>query len=222
VWQRAEHAAQLAVDAVLAEQDRLSEPAVARLLPGALPSGSTIVASSSMPVRELEWFAPPLADPPRVLANRGVNGIDGVSATAQGVAAAGDGSVVGLLGDLAFFHDASSLVRPATPSPPTSCTLVVVDNAGGGIFDFLPQARTLDRHRFEQLFGTPQQTSVADVARGFGLPVADVSTVSELSEALSELVGRFPLAVVRAKVLGRQENVALHQEVADAVAAAVE
>jgi 2-succinyl-5-enolpyruvyl-6-hydroxy-3-cyclohexene-1-carboxylate synthase len=221
-WQRAERAAQLAIDAVLADAPRLSEPAVARLLLGALPPGSTVVASSSMPVRGLEWFAPPLADAPRVLANRGANGIDGVSATAQGVAAAGLGPVVGFLGDLAFLHDASSLVRPATPSPPTSCTLVVVDNDGGGIFDFLPQATAVDRHRFEQLFGTPQQTKVADVARGFGLPVADVDTVSELTSALSELVGRFPLAVVRAKVLGRPENVALHQQLAEAVAAAAQ
>ncbi|MGH9091019.1 MAG: thiamine pyrophosphate-dependent enzyme, partial [Acidimicrobiales bacterium] len=169
----------------------------------------------------LEWFAPPLARPPAVLANRGANGIDGVSSTAQGVAAAGRGPVVGLLGDLAFLHDASSLVRPAGPAPgPTSCTLVVVDNGGGGIFSFLPQATAVDPQRFEQLFGTPQATEVAAVARGFGLETADVGTPDELASALPAAVGRDGLSVVRARVPDREANVALHRRVHEAVAAA--
>jgi 2-succinyl-5-enolpyruvyl-6-hydroxy-3-cyclohexene-1-carboxylate synthase len=224
-WQEAERVAQRAIDDVLAAEQRLTEPAVARLLPGALPKGSVLVAASSMPVRDLEWFAPPMPDPPQVLANRGANGIDGVGATAQGVAAAGLGPVVGLLGDLAFLHDASSLVRPATAADTTtaqgtSCTLVVVDNGGGGIFNFLPQAAALPSDRFEQLFGTPQAPQVAAVARGFGLPVAEVDTAAGLVEALAETVGAHPLAVVRAEVPARQDNVAVHERLASAVAAA--
>jgi len=80
-----------------------------------------------------------------VLANRGVNGIDGVTSTARGVAAAGEAPVVALVGDLAFLHDVSGLVRsPGAPAGAT-CTLVVVDNGGGAIFSFLPQAEALDQ-----------------------------------------------------------------------------
>ena len=157
-WQAAERAAQRAVDEVLAAEAGLTEPAVARTLPGALPAGSVVVAASSMPVRDPRVVRPPAGRPAAVLSNRGANGIDGVSATAQGVAAAGVGPVVGLLGDLAFLHDASSLVRPAAAPPGASCTLVVVDNGGGGIFSFLPQAGRGQPDRFEQLFGTPQAT----------------------------------------------------------------
>ncbi|HMD46431.1 MAG TPA: 2-succinyl-5-enolpyruvyl-6-hydroxy-3-cyclohexene-1-carboxylic-acid synthase [Acidimicrobiales bacterium] len=222
LWERAERAAQEAIDEVLdAEAGGVpSEPALSRRLLGALPAGTTLVVSSSMPVRDLEWYAPPMEVPPIVLANRGANGIDGVSATAQGVAAAADGPVVGLLGDLAFLHDASSLVRPAGPGL-GRCTLVVVDNGGGGIFSFLPQATALDGVRFEQLFGTPQAPDVAAVATGFGLPVVEPVSLDDLAEALAHTVGHHPLAVVRVRVRGRADNVALHDRIHAAVAEAV-
>ena len=225
-WQAAEAAAQRAIDEVLDDDcagrgGALTEPVLARRLLPAVGAEAAVVVASSMPVRDLEWFAPPMAAPPPVLANRGANGIDGVGATAQGVAAAGAFPVVGVLGDLAFLHDASSLVRPARPSTRGRCTLVVVDNDGGGIFDFLPQATALDPARFEQLFGTPQSAEVAEVARGFGLEVADVGTPAELEGALGELVGREGLSVVRARVPARRDNVALHDRTHAAVAAAV-
>ena len=137
-------------------------------------SGATIVVSASMPIRDLEWFAAAEAVPPRVLANRGANGIDGVVSTALGVAASEsdrDGAIapIALLGDLAFLHDVSGLVNlPAIP-----CTFVVVDNGGGGIFSFLPQATSIEAGVFERLFGTPPTSDIGAVARGFGLPVHD-------------------------------------------------
>jgi 2-succinyl-5-enolpyruvyl-6-hydroxy-3-cyclohexene-1-carboxylate synthase len=228
-WQVAERAAQDAIDRELTGS-RLNEPGVARRLFRLLPVGTRVVVSSSMPVRDLEWYAPPVADPPSVLANRGANGIDGVASTAQGVAAAGRGPVVGVLGDLAFLHDVSSLVGPAAPvgrvgrvgSPAASCTLLVVDNRGGGIFNFLPQAGRVETGRFEQLFGTPPAPDVADVARGFGLPVHDVGTVGELDGALSATVGTPGLSVVRARVPDRVENVAVHDRLHRAVADAID
>jgi len=229
-WQEAERAGQRAIDQVLAEDaaahgGRVSEPSVARRILGAVPAGARVVVSSSMPVRDLEWFAPALPAPPPVLSNRGVNGIDGVSSTAQGAAAAGPGPVVAVLGDLAFLHDVSSLVRSAGPPTGGGTTLVVIDNNGGGIFDFLPQASSVDPVVFERMFGTPQVTDVADVARGFGVQVTDVGTPGELEGALRAATGLGDLAVVRVKVPGRRENVALHERihaaVADAAVAAI-
>ena len=136
------------------------------------------------------------------------------------MAAAGRGPVVALLGDLAFLHDVSALVRPARPGPPAPATLVVVDNGGGGIFDFLPQAAALDPARFEQLFGTPQSPDVAEVAAGFGLAVADVGTPAELEAALEAAAARRPLGR-RVRVPDRRGNVALHERIHAAVAAAV-
>jgi 2-succinyl-5-enolpyruvyl-6-hydroxy-3-cyclohexene-1-carboxylate synthase len=206
-WQSMEASAQSAIDETL---DRhLSEPMVARMLfREAARARADIVVSASMPMRDLEWFAPTLSGPPAVWANRGANGIDGVVSTALGIAAAGRRTFA-LLGDLAFLHDVSGLVNLGQ----LPCTFVVVDNGGGGIFSFLPQATLLPPERFELLFGTPPSSDVGAVARGFGLPVHDVTTLAEFDAALTQP----PPAVVRVTVPGRTENAELHAAINQAV-----
>ncbi len=148
-WQAAEAAAQSALTAALeadpigsSDLGALAESALARRLYRAVPAEATLVVSSSMPVRDVEAFAPPWSSPPRVLANRGANGIDGVVSTALGVALGRGRPTVALVGDLAFLHDCSALVR--SPGADMPCTIVVADNGGGGIFSFLPPASALD------------------------------------------------------------------------------
>ncbi len=224
-WERVEAAAQGAIAKTLDNDPlvaggRANEPAVARHLVGTLDASSVLFSASSMPVRDVEWFAAPRRNPPRVLSNRGANGIDGVTSTALGVAAGARDPVVALLGDLAFLHDASALAALRGEGR-GSCTLVVVDNAGGGIFNFLPQADGLERPRFERLFGTAPAVSVAAVGRGFGLDVAEASTMPELDEALGAAVGRPGCSLVRVDVPSREDNRALHERVNAAVAEAV-
>ena len=88
----------------------LSEPAVAAELGVLLPAEATLFVASSMPVRDIETFWPARADPPRVLCNRGANGIDGTVSSAFGAAAAGAGPVVLLIGDVALAHDIGGLL----------------------------------------------------------------------------------------------------------------
>jgi len=224
-WDEAEATAQAAITGVLARHGEATEPGVARALFAWSPPGSTIVASSSMPVRDLEWFAAARSDPPRVLSNRGANGIDGVASTALGVAAAAAGTggpVVGLLGDLAFLHDSTALYR-GRREPAIPAVLVVVDNAGGGIFSFLPQASELDEALFERLYGTPQRIDVADLARAAGCDtievVAGAKIGAQLDAALGYAARRGPsVVVVRTD---RKTNMALHSELAAEVSLAL-
>jgi 2-succinyl-5-enolpyruvyl-6-hydroxy-3-cyclohexene-1-carboxylate synthase len=210
-WRGWEDAAQSAIEETLGAE--LSEPQVARqIYAHAASSGATVVVSASMPIRDLEWYAAPQASPPRVLANRGANGIDGIVSTALGVAAGAPNSrsTIALLGDLAFLHDVSGLVNLDREA---RCTFVVVDNGGGGIFSFLPQAGALEPEVFERLFGTPPRSDIAAVARGFGLPVHEVTTTDELKAALDQPAP----AMIHVRAPGRTENVALHEAINQAV-----
>jgi 2-succinyl-5-enolpyruvyl-6-hydroxy-3-cyclohexene-1-carboxylate synthase len=210
-WVIAESAAQETIGSWSAAHGEATEPGIARCLLEAGGSDTTFVVASSMPVRDLEWYAPTLDNPPRVLANRGANGIDGVVSTALGAASAGDSSVVALVGDLAFFHDLTAWVAPS-PSLRPSLTVVVVDNGGGGIFSFLPQRTSLDHDTFEELFGTPMTADVAAVARGLGLDVKEVSTIADLTRAVGESISAGATTVVRVKVPGRDLNVEHHAD----------
>ena len=126
--------------------------------------------------------------------------------------------MVALLGDLAFLHDLSGLVSVGDEHG--SCTLVVLDNGGGGIFSFLPQAQGLERDQFERLFATPPTTSVAAAAAGLGLGVSSVTTLAELDDAVAD--GAAGPRVVHVAVPSREENVGLHDRLHAAVAQAVE
>ncbi|HTW99909.1 MAG TPA: 2-succinyl-5-enolpyruvyl-6-hydroxy-3-cyclohexene-1-carboxylic-acid synthase [Acidimicrobiales bacterium] len=230
LWRRVDDAAEAAIAGVLEGYERrrcLTEPAVARQLFAALPEGSVLVAASSMPVRDLEWFTAPRNGAPLVLANRGANGIDGVISTAVGVAlarrrrsAAGPTQTAALVGDLAFLHDLTALLRGRLERLP-DLVLVVVDNGGGGIFSFLPYAGALPEERFERAFGTPQAADPAALARALGAGVTEVDDPAGLAPAIRRAALRGGLEVLVART-GRAANVAVHAELAEASAVAVE
>jgi 2-succinyl-5-enolpyruvyl-6-hydroxy-3-cyclohexene-1-carboxylate synthase len=200
-WRSADAAAADGIAAALG--DGLSEPAVARAL-AALPSEVTVFTASSMPVRDVETFWPALDAPPRVLAHRGANGIDGTLAAAFGAAAAG-ARVVVHLGDVALAHDLGALLTAKRLHVPL--TIVLVDNAGGGIFDFLPVATQHDA--YEEHVATPTGLDAERIAALFDLTYEPVEDLGAIREAPGTLLH------VRTD---RAENVALHRRVWEAVA----
>jgi 2-succinyl-5-enolpyruvyl-6-hydroxy-3-cyclohexene-1-carboxylate synthase len=196
----------------------LTEPALARVVVTASnESGAALVVGSSMPVRDVEWWAP--ARESATFANRGANGIDGVVSTVLGIAVGS--KAIGLVGDLTMLHDVSALVDGLGAAGGT-CVLVVADNRGGGIFSFLPQASLVEPERFEQLFGTPRLHDLTIVAQAFGHDATSVETLAELREAIEKGLAREGLSVVVAKVPSRKDNVRLHESWNDGVALLVE
>ncbi len=153
---------------------RRSEPGVAREVMASLPDDSALVLSSSMPVRDVEWFAAPRSGV-EVYSNRGANGIDGVVSTAVGVALARRVPTTVLIGDVALLHDTNGMLGAASRG--IDLTIVVVDNDGGGIFSFLPQATELPPDTFERLFGTPHGVDLGALAAVYGIP--EVSAVGD-------------------------------------------
>lgn len=129
-----------------------------------LPPGSTIVAGNSMPVRDLDAFLATHPKPLQLVANRGANGIDGVTSTALGFAAASNAPVYLVIGDLSFYHDMNGLW--AARRHGIDLTVVLINNNGGGIFHYLPQAQHHDL--FETWFGTPTGIDFAHATRMYG------------------------------------------------------
>jgi len=215
-WRAADDAAEAAITATLAAHEAATEPGIARAVATSLPQGGALVVSSSMPVRDIEWFAGSLSGV-TVHANRGANGIDGVVSTAVGVALAGAPTAL-LIGDVALLHDTNGLLGLADRG--VDLCLVVIDNDGGGIFSFLPQASALAPERFEQLFGTPHGVDLTTLAVAHGLPVLealdDESTEVAVRAALT--AGGVHLVLVRTD---RAANVTVHEQLHGATASAV-
>lgn len=216
-WFGAEAAARVAIDDCLDADDTPFDARLARDVFAAVPDGGALLVASSMPVREVEWFAAPRGGL-RVHANRGANGIDGLVSTTLGIGAGGRVPTVGLLGDLAWLHDTNGLLSAAPlAASGVDATFVVSDNGGGGIFHFLP-ASTMPE--FEALFATPQSVDLAALARAYGVEATRVERASEVGPAVGAALaaGGVRLIVVPTD---RRTNVARHEAIWSAVAAAI-
>jgi 2-succinyl-5-enolpyruvyl-6-hydroxy-3-cyclohexene-1-carboxylate synthase len=213
-WRAADNAVGEALDAAIGAE--VSEPRVAVELGKRLPSTATLVVASSMPVRDVETFFPLRDDPPRVLANRGANGIDGTVSTAFGVAAtaAPQERTVLLIGDVALAHDIGGLL--ASRRLNLDLTIVLLNNDGGGIFHFLPVAGETDA--FEQHVATPHGLDFSHAAALYGCDHRRVEDLGSFRTALDTALMTAGTSIV--EVPGdRVANVAAHRRAWDAVRA---
>jgi 2-succinyl-5-enolpyruvyl-6-hydroxy-3-cyclohexene-1-carboxylate synthase len=220
-WHAVDAAAERAIGLFIDGQKEPSEPGIVRAVFTAARPRSVIVVSSSMPVRDLEWFGAQRESAPTVISNRGANGIDGVTSTALGVATAANRrgtDVIAVVGDLAFLYDLSGLVIGVHEEVP-DVTFVVVDNAGGGIFSFLPYPGVVDNATFERAFGTPQRPDIAETVRALGHTALEVTTVEEISRAVGDPTGGITVVIVRTD---RATNVEIHSELGRRIVGEVE
>jgi 2-succinyl-5-enolpyruvyl-6-hydroxy-3-cyclohexene-1-carboxylate synthase len=212
----------------LADLEGRGEPfegAAFAVLAEVLPAGAILWAGNSMPVRDLDAWLPMSDRAVTICSNRGANGIDGVVSTALGSVAAAAGPVVLVVGDVSFLHDLSALAAARLQG--LSATIVLVNNDGGGIFSFLPQASAdppgsgLPEH-FEELFGTPHGIDFGPIVAALGGEHrrVDPGTPARLIAALRESVGRSGVHVLEIRT-ERRRNVELHREVEVVVQAAL-
>ena len=220
-WQSAND---IASSALVEYSSSLAEPfegAVLAELVACLPERATLFASSSMPVRDLDTFGEGDARIVRVMANRGANGIDGVVSTALGAAAVSHESSAGpmilAIGDIAFYHDMNGLLAGKANS--IDATIVVINNDGGGIFSFLPQAAN-EKH-FEKLFGTPHGLDFSAAADLYGAAYQRADDAESLRRAITAGIEGRGLHIVEVRT-DRTRNVVLHREAVSAVARALD
>ncbi len=214
-WAEAEERAAQAVGESLRTAEAMTEPALARAVVAGIPDDAVLVVSSSMPIRDVEWYSVP-REGGRILANRGANGIDGVVSTAVGVATGTGAPTVALVGDLALLHDSNALIGLADRG--LDLTIVVVDNGGGGIFHFLPQRDELEESTFERLFGTPHGIDLVELSSVLGLEAAEVERAEDVESTLGRGAGGTRVLVARSD---RERNREVHRRIQEAVGRAV-
>ena len=212
-WLEAEAAARAALDAELDALGEITEPGLHRAMGLAHEDGDIVYTASSMPIRDQEAFLPPAGTDALFLCNRGANGIDGLVSSGIGAAHAGGRPTTIVTGDLGLLHDLGGLAALRDVSTPVR--IVVIDNDGGGIFGFLPQAEALPGEEFEALLGTPRGVEVAQAAELFGLPHRRLEALGDMPNALAAGTGLIEVQV------DRRANVELHRKLSARVGAAV-
>ena len=215
-WQTAEQTARTTIQAHLLAQETISEPGLFARLGTWLPNGTTLFVGNSMPVRDCDTFLAPRSTPLYVIGNRGANGIDGLVSTALGLAAGDATPLVMALGDLSLIHDTNGLI--AARLHRLNATILLINNDGGGIFSFLPQASETDQ--FELLFGTPHGTDFAPLAALYGAQYTLASDWATVHTALqNSFAGGLHLIEIRTR---RDQNVRDHRTIWPLVSAALE
>ena len=190
-----EAASELAVKSVretLTESIEAEEPLtgfhVAAALTDSLRTGDNVVLGASNPVRDASYTGLPFPGV-NTYAGRGAAGIDGTVATAIGIALASDREhadeirpprTIALMGDLTFQHDSAALaIGPLEPRP-ENLTIVVANDAGGGIFETLEAGSPTLRGSFERIFGTPQDVDFEGICQAYGVEHVHVDRLPDL------------------------------------------
>jgi 2-succinyl-5-enolpyruvyl-6-hydroxy-3-cyclohexene-1-carboxylate synthase len=204
-WRAADRSVSRQLDTLLAAEPDLTPYEVAGAVSRALPPEGLLVVGASSPIRDLDLMVAPYAvgDRRKVIANRGLSGIDGTVSTAIGAALGRPSTsrAFALMGDVTFLHDATALMAGPREARP-DLTIVVVNDDGGSIFAMLEQGAPVYADRYETLFGTPHGVDLASLCAATRTPHLQVGSLPELEQVLASPNGG--IEVVEARV--RRDN----------------
>ena len=200
VWQGIESNSREQLDKVQ-EEPNLFEGRTIHMLQQMMSDEGQLLVANSMSIRDMDYFWATGRSQAMVYGNRGTNGIDGTVSTALGLSTNGKPTVM-LTGDLSFFHDMNGLAIGKTQG--MNLTIILHNNDGGGIFQYLPQKGTDD---FDYLFNTPQGIDYSGLATMYGLDYVKVTTNTELEQALQQYIGAEGIHLIEvptSKEIGRE------------------
>ncbi len=214
MWQDTDKVTRQTIQAAIQDFNELFEGRVFTELANLLPDGTTLYVGNSMPIRDLDTFFGSTGQQIHILSNRGANGIDGVVSSALGASArAGQNKpTILVLGDLSFFHDLNGLL--AAWLHRLNLTIVLINNDGGGVFSFLPQAAYPEH--FEQLFGTPTALDFRLAVQMYGGQYQKVDSWEQFRKLVSRGLDSGGLHVIEIPT-ERASNVKMHRQLWQAV-----
>ncbi|MFA6598980.1 MAG: thiamine pyrophosphate-dependent enzyme, partial [Ignavibacteriaceae bacterium] len=172
-----------------------NEPSTINLVLNNLPQKANVMLSNSLPVRDFDFFASSLNKELTVYHNRGASGIDGILSTALGIAYASKNPTVLLTGDIAFYYDLTSLLTAKQYKIPL--IIILVNNDGGGIFQFLPIAKY--ENVFEQFFTMPHALSFKTFVKEFGGNYSLIKKQSDFEKQMKKSLSAKNFSVLEIK-----------------------
>lgn len=196
------------IDRMVDDDIRLSEPFVARHISENIPDGSSLFLSNSMPVRDMDLYGVNNRKGIFSTANRGVSGIDGILSTAMGVTTARQSATTLVIGDIAFIYDLNALAFLSERALPI--IVVVINNRGGGIFDFLPISQHPDV--LEKFFVTKHDFEFSGVCETFKIDYHQALNKDDFVQAYAKAVKKQTPAVIEV-VSDRKTNLELRRSI---------
>lgn len=180
LWQRLEQEGKKQLSTAI-DEPHCFEGRTIRELQEYIPEEGQVFVANSMTIRDFDYFWFSGESKAVLYGNRGVNGIDGTISTALGLAANGRPTYL-VTGDLSLFHDLNGLAVAKTHN--LNLTIILHNNDGGGIFEYLPQKGT--KH-FDYLFSTSQGLDYSGAAKLYGCDYTKISSPDELSSVLANV-----------------------------------
>ena len=210
----------------LKNNDAITEITAAMLVSKHIPSEYGLFLSNSMPVRDMDMFGLTQHESGYIPigTNRGASGIDGILATASGFALGLGKPVTLIIGDLALLHDLNSTLLAARN--PVPVIIIAMNNDGGGIFSFLPIAKTSNDETFERFWGTPSDVEFDGISHFSGLLYDTPKTTQEFEKAYTQALevasGSSPRSTLIEIRTDRTENVQAHNDLQTEILRALE
>ncbi len=184
-------------------REHFFDGAVVNAVVAALPAGARLMIGNSLPIRHLDQFGFPVTTPFQVFGNRGASGIDGVTSTALGIAAAAEAPLVLITGDVAFYHDMNGLLALRQQGL-NNVTIVLLNNNSGSIFRRLPVAK-FDPH-FTSLFLTPHGLDFSHVAQLYGINYVQAGDATEFSNSFIVAVAENQPTIIEVQTDGATDH----------------
>jgi 2-succinyl-5-enolpyruvyl-6-hydroxy-3-cyclohexene-1-carboxylate synthase len=207
-WRAADQDVSRRLDALLAAEPTLTPHEVAGAVSAAVPPSGLLFLGASNPIRDLDLMVAKYAvgDRRKVIANRGLAGIDGTVSAAIGAALGRPHSArsLALMGDVTFLHDSNGLILgPDEPRP--DLMIVVVNDDGGSIFATLEQGDPAYAEKYDRLFGTPHHVDIGSLCAATRTPHLRVESLPELQQALASPNGGIEVVEVSVRRDNRRD-----------------
>jgi 2-succinyl-5-enolpyruvyl-6-hydroxy-3-cyclohexene-1-carboxylate synthase len=208
-WKEHSQAIQTSLDQYFESHTDLNEIAIIRNIVKNINAKHGLFIANSMPIRDMDMYAPIINYSIPLACNRGASGIDGIISTAIGYAQGLENPVTLITGDLTFLHDVNALA--SLKKSTYSLCIIVINNDGGGIFSMLPIYEELDKKTFESIYGTPHGLDLQAVTESFGLKSKKIQTMDDLIETYLSWQNTKGNMVIELST-NREENRRIHQD----------